>query len=121
MTRDELKHYRTELQTLSGTLNEELAHDTRELRRDEEPDLPGGPMASTEERTDAGAQEVEVGLINNQQHLLAEVIAALDRIDCGDFGVCEACGRKIPKARLDALPYARTCIRCARVAKPVAG
>jgi DnaK suppressor protein len=120
MTRTELKHYQTELLNLAANLNEELTQDTRELRRDEVP-TPIGPMASTEDRTDAGATEVEVGLITNHQQLLAEVIAALDRIDGGEFGACEECGRKIAKARLDALPYARRCIRCARVARPVAG
>jgi RNA polymerase-binding transcription factor DksA len=53
-----------------------------------------------------------------EARLLAEVIAALDRIDAGTFGTCLDCGRPISRARLDALPYARQCIRCARAATP---
>lgn len=40
---------------------------------------------------------------------LAEVEAALNRILAGTYGVCEATGRAIPKARLRALPWTRYC------------
>ena len=121
MTRDELNGYRKALLALAAAVDRGLAHDRRELRREEEPDVPGGPMPSTEDRLDVGAQEVELGLIANEQHLLAEAVAALDRIDEGTFGACADCGRRISKARLEAIPYARQCIGCARAARPVAG
>jgi RNA polymerase-binding transcription factor DksA len=120
MTRDELNGYRKELLTLAAAVDRGLAHDRRELRREDEPDIPGGPMPSTEDRLDAGAQEVGVGLIANEQHLLAEVVAALDRIDDGTFGACQECGRRIAKARLESIPYAPQCMGCARAARPVA-
>ena len=120
MTRDQLNAYRKALLALAGELDRGLAHDRRELRREEEPDFAGTPMPSTEDAVDSGAQEVEVGLIANEQQLLAEVTEALDRIDYGTFGLCTECGRPIAKARLDALPYARQCIRCARAAQPAA-
>ena len=43
-----------------------------------------------------------------------EVNDALARIGHGTFGVCENCHKPISEERLDALPYARYCIRCAR-------
>ena len=39
-------------------------------------------------------EEVEVGLLENEDRLLAEINAALHRIDQGTFGRCENCGRK---------------------------
>jgi DnaK suppressor protein len=118
VTRQQLNGYRKELLNLAADLERSLAHDHRELRREEEPDVEGGPMPSTEDVVNSGAQEVEIGLILNEERLLAEVIAALDRIDAGTFGKCAECGRPIGQSRLDALPYARQCIRCARVAQP---
>jgi len=50
----------------------------------------------------------------------AEVTAALGRIDAGSFGQCEECGKRITKARLTAVPYARRCADCAPVAQAVA-
>lgn len=44
---------------------------------------------------------------------LAELDAALQRVDRGTFGTCERCGDAIPDARLLARPTARTCVPCA--------
>jgi DnaK suppressor protein len=45
------------------------------------------------------------------QHL-AQVEAALARLDDGSFGQCLRCGRQIAPARLEALPWAAHCIEC---------
>jgi DnaK suppressor protein len=50
----------------------------------------------------------------NQQHL-AQVEAALGRLDDGTFGSCTRCGRPIAPERLDALPWAALCIDCQRI------
>lgn len=44
---------------------------------------------------------------------LAELDAALARLDAGTYGRCETCGEAIAAGRLAARPAARTCIRCA--------
>jgi DnaK suppressor protein len=44
---------------------------------------------------------------------LNEVEAALVRIKEGGYGVCDVCHISIPKARLEALPWARLCVGCA--------
>ena len=46
---------------------------------------------------------------------LAEVDAALQRIRDGTYGRCEVCGMPIQRARLEALPTARTRVECQRV------
>lgn len=53
-------------------------------------------------------------LLRESRQRLAEVAAALARLDRGTFGACEACGDPIPEVRLDARPYAATCVACAR-------
>lgn len=42
---------------------------------------------------------------------LAEVEAALRRLEQGTYGVCETCGELITAARLEARPTARTCVQ----------
>jgi len=39
--------------------------------------------------------------------------AALARIATGDYGRCDACGKAIPSARLEAMPTAVVCVQCA--------
>jgi DnaK suppressor protein len=43
---------------------------------------------------------------------VAEIDAALERVDAGTYGVCEACGKPIPKARLEVVPEATLCVGC---------
>jgi DnaK suppressor protein len=54
------------------------------------------------------------GLLGAAQTRLADLDAALRRLDEGAYGVCERCGRPIGAGRLEARPSARTCIECAR-------
>lgn len=44
---------------------------------------------------------------------LNEIDAALQRLDLGSYGVCESCGQPIPDDRLEAMPFATTCVECA--------
>jgi RNA polymerase-binding transcription factor len=53
------------------------------------------------------------GSLERARRTLTEVEAALARIKAGDYGVCSACHISIPKARLEALPWARLCVNCA--------
>ena len=59
-------------------------------------------------------REIDYSLEENAEQILAEVEAALGRIDDGTYGVCEACGQPIGEERLEALPWARLCIDDAR-------
>src|SRR5262245_65732053 len=54
---------------------------------------------------------------NGDRRLLRDVVAALQKIDNGSFGDCERCGESIADKRLEALPFARYCIDCQRLAE----
>ncbi len=43
---------------------------------------------------------------------VAEIDAALSRVDAGTYGTCEACGKPIPEARLEVVPEATLCVNC---------
>ena len=45
------------------------------------------------------------------QGLLDEVRHALKRLDEGSYGTCATCGEPIPEGRLEARPWATTCVR----------
>lgn len=64
--------------------------------------------------TETYDRELEYTLEENSEHLLAEIDAALNRIDEGTYGVCTNCGKQIPEERLEALPWATLCIDCQR-------
>jgi len=44
----------------------------------------------------------------------AMIVAALERIVAGEYGICTQCGEDISEARLDVLPYTPVCAKCAK-------
>jgi RNA polymerase-binding protein DksA len=59
-------------------------------------------------------QQRDLALRERAEQHLAEVDAALARIDAGTYGRCVGCGREIAPERLEALPWASHCIDCQR-------
>ncbi len=58
--------------------------------------------------SDTFEREKDLGLLDDLEAELAEVEAAIERIDAGTYGVDEVTGAPIDPARLDAVPTART-------------
>ena len=63
--------------------------------------------------SDAFEQEFTLTLMENEEDTLQLIEEALARIRQKTFGVCIDCDGTITKKRLEALPYAPRCIRCA--------
>jgi DnaK suppressor protein len=63
---------------------------------------------------DSVQDEISSQLAEVESRELANIENALERMKEGTYGLCEVCSRKIPLARLDALPYATMCIECQR-------
>lgn len=51
-------------------------------------------------------------VLERDSRLLAQIRAALRRIENGSFGICLRCERPVAQKRLDALPWAAFCVRC---------
>lgn len=66
---------------------------------------------------DAAQDEISSQLAEVESRELANIERALLRIRNGTYGECEICGEKIPLTRLNALPYATSCIECQRAAE----
>ena len=60
--------------------------------------------------TETFDRELDYTLEDNAEAVLAQIDAALERIENGTYGICEVCGRPIDAARLEARPWARLCI-----------
>ena len=58
-------------------------------------------------------QELTLSLLGSEKDALNQIDAAIARIDDGSYGRCETCDGKLSKARLEAIPYAAQCVRCA--------
>ena len=78
---------------------------SRDSNADDEHDPEGATIAF--ERSQVGA------MVDQARARLAEVDAALARLDAGTYGACERCGEPIAAGRLEARPTARRCVDCA--------
>jgi DnaK suppressor protein len=63
---------------------------------------------------DTGSEEVNSQLAQLESRELRQIELALRKLKNGTYGVCEGCSKKIPVARLNALPFSTMCIECQR-------
>jgi RNA polymerase-binding protein DksA len=102
-----------------GNLRKQLKHKKEELTIRLEKitaNLRRGYHADSKERAkELEDSEVVDALGNEARAEIRKISAALQRMDSGDYGICEECGTRIERGRIEAHPYARECIDCARL------
>jgi DnaK suppressor protein len=118
MRNAEITHHRRRLLALKKRLGGTMADLEDEALRPVGGEAGGGlsdvPVHPADVGTDTYEEEVALDLLQNEHQILAEIDDALKRIDEGTFGRCENCRQAISRERLEALPYARYCLQCAR-------
>ena len=72
------------------------------------------PIHMAERGSETWEQALTLRLSETHASILRDLDAALQRIQDGTYGVCEAAGERIPKGRLRAVPWAKYCSKCAR-------
>jgi DnaK suppressor protein len=86
-----------------------------ETFKKERSELSSMPFHMADAGSDNFEQEFALDLMDSEKKLLVEINDALRRIEEGTFGICEGRGEPIPKARLNAIPWARYCVACAEL------
>ena len=103
--RRRLQAERRRLAELTGTLSvpngESEAEATSELGDYDQ--HPADMASETFERAK------DLSILIGMEAKIADVERALERLEAGNYGVCEACGQPIAEARLEAYPAARFC------------
>ncbi len=117
MNRDELKVYKDRLLALrarmTGDVNQLRENSLRKSLAEANGNLQSMPIHMADIGSDNYEQEFSLSLMENEGAALDKIQASLDRINEGTYGACEECGSKIPKTRLNAIPYATLCVKCA--------
>ncbi|HWN81648.1 MAG TPA: TraR/DksA C4-type zinc finger protein [Candidatus Udaeobacter sp.] len=116
MTPEELTKLKTQLNAERDRLMTELGYMERRLLRnsprDASGDLSGYSFHLADAGTDADEREKAAQLTSAEGRLLADIDAALERMEAGTYGVCAGCGGDIGFKRLAAMPSATRCIAC---------
>lgn len=110
-----------ELQTLKGILDEQLKEllsqsrdAVNQLVEVRDTDADPLDLAVTESNRDFTLRMAE-----RERKLLSKIQHALERMNNGEYGVCESCGSPITFGRLMARPVATLCIDCKTEAEQV--
>jgi DnaK suppressor protein len=61
--------------------------------------------------------ELNLALRQEMEQRVEQLEDALERLDEGEYGICESCQQPIDPGRLEVLPRTRLCITCAREAE----
>ena len=114
LSRRELKHYRNLLLIKRGELVGDLTAMEAEALRSDGGSLSHMPIHMADIGTDTFDQDFMLGLAETERQRLREIDEALGRIEDGTYGVCHMTNKPIPKARLNAKPWAKYTVESAR-------
>jgi DnaK suppressor protein len=106
--KDALLRLQDTLNDRRDELRRRLGYELTDLRAS---DLTGD---AADQAFEAGSDEINSQLAELESRELAQIERALAKLRQGTYGVCEGCQKKIPIARLDALPFSITCVDCQR-------
>ena len=113
----ELKVFKAALESMRARLRGDVSTMAdaalRKTRSEASGDLSSMPIHMADIGSDAYEQEFTLSLMATEEGTLDLVEQALERIRLRTFGVCEECEGVISKKRLEAIPFASLCIRCA--------
>ncbi len=113
----DLARYRRVLEELSSRVRSDADELVQQIRSSSGgnggSDLSNAPFHLGDMGTDEFLYDMNATLLVNEQYIVTEAREALQRLKNGHFGICEACNQPIVSARLEAIPYARFCVKCA--------
>ena len=116
----ELETYKNRLTSLRTRIRGDVSTMTdrtlSQSRSEAAGDLSAMPLHMADIGSDNFEQEQTLSFIQSDNKTLALIEEALERIKNGSFGICDCCGKPIPKVRLNALPYAASCVHCVELA-----
>jgi len=117
LTADELPRFKKMLLAKQREILGNVMSMENETLRRARTDLSNLPYHMADLGSDNFELENTLGLVDSERRILEEIEDALIRIDDGTYGICEGNGEPIPKARLEAIPWARYCVKCASLAE----
>lgn len=116
MKKKEMLPFKKKLQKqralLAGDINHMEEEALKKNRQESSGDLSNMPVHLADVSSDNYEQELTLELMENKGEVLTRIESALKKIKNGSYGTCEICQKRIKKARLEAIPYARYCISC---------
>ncbi len=104
LNKSQIEKFREKLLELKGQLTHTLEGTTNEVKKPDE--ATGYSQHQADQGTDDFDRRVSLELSTNDYEILRQIDRALEKIDEGNYGICDISGAEIPLPRLEAVPYA---------------
>jgi len=118
LSEQDLQHFKTllveKLNEITGDVYQIESGALKSSRSDASGDLSSMPIHMADIGSDNYEQEFALGLMDSERKLVAEILAALKRIQNRTYGICEGTGNPIPRQRLEGIPWTRYCLEYAQ-------
>lgn len=102
-----------EMKALLLKLKEEVLQEIALAKKSDDSPLATDPSGDIyDQASNERERELTLLLGDREREKLRNIDEALQRIEDGEYGICEECEEEIPLGRLKVMPFARHCVRC---------
>ncbi|HOO20073.1 MAG TPA: TraR/DksA C4-type zinc finger protein [Kiritimatiellia bacterium] len=119
--KEELAQFRAmlqkQLELVQGNLNALAGDNLKRSPLDSTGDISSHSTHMADHGTDNFDRELALSLASSRQDSIYEIEDAIRRIDEGEYGTCQSCGKPVERPRLKALPFAKKCVACQSAAE----
>jgi len=109
LKKNEIMAFKKRLEDMKAHLSHSLKDSTAEVKTPDE--ATGYSQHQADQGTDDFDRTVSLELTTLEYHTLRQIERALEKIAENTYGICDVSGEEIPKARLEAVPYATMTVK----------
>lgn len=109
LTKADIQRLKKRLEEMKKNLLDALKTSTEEVKKPDE--ATGYSQHQADQGTDDFDRHINLEVAGKEFEILRQINRALDKIEDGTYGICDISNEAIPKARLEAIPYATTTVK----------
>jgi DnaK suppressor protein len=109
LSKTDVAKYKKRLEAMRDKILVSLQLNTAEVKKPDE--ATGYSQHHADQGTDDFDRKISIELTTKEFQLLGKIERALEKVADGTYGKCDISGEEIPKARLEAMPYATTTVK----------
>ena len=109
LKKSEIAEFKKRLEDLRAKLTSTLEGATQDVKQSEQGS--GYSQHQADQGTDNFDRSVSIDVATKEYSILRQIDRALEKIEEGNYGICDVTGDSIPKPRLEAVPYATMTVK----------
>ncbi len=109
LSQKEIHRFKTILEELHAKLSHSLENSAQQVKQPDE--ATGYSQHQADEGTDDFDRTINIEVTGKELGVLKQIERALKKIEENTYGLCDITGEEIPKARLEAIPYATMTVK----------